>query len=1015
MRYATGLLTCLLFSSAALAADVPTPQWIWKGEAKDNQSIAIRKVFKAPGDGQEGGALLQVVCDNSCRVHLNGKLVGQTTDWKQPLVQDVTEFIKPGAENVLVVQPKNSDGPGGFLARLAFKAPWSGPQVIVSDGTWKVANKPSKGWTSPDFDDSSWADATVLGPLGSEPWASITAAKLDAMSKLKKPEVTLPEEMKVAKGFAVELVYDVPQDEQGSWVSMCTKPDGTLVVSDQYGKLYHVEPGKTAGETVVTPIDVDLGHAQGLLWHFDSLYVMVNSRDLAPGLYRITDSDGDGALDKKESLLPIGASGGEHGPHAIVPSPDGESLYLICGNQCELPEGEHAITSSQVPTIWAEDQVTPRIYGRGFMRTKMAPGGYILKVNEDCTSRELVSVGYRNQYDAAFNWRGDLFTYDADMEWDWNTPWYRPTRVCHATAGSEWGWRNGSAKFLEYYPDNLPPAINIGPGSPTGVCAGTGAKFPAKYQDAIYIADWTYGKLYAIHLTEDGGSYAAEKEEFITGTPLPLTDVVVNPADGAMYFAIGGRRIKSGLYRVKYVGEEDTSPAVHIQSIPPLHELRQKLEAVIEDPQPEGLALAWANIGHEDRFVRFAARTALEQIAVAFKDEAEAPEINNGIETALSLTSPRGRIEAIIASVRVAETLSEASELDEATFRSRLIHVLNKLDWDSLDTMAQHAAVRAYGLILSRMGQPAEGEAQSIVDRFSERLTEGPLALQTDIFELLVALDWDEAAPAGIALLSRAATQEQQIAVAKSLRLVTAGWSDETLKAMLEWFNTARTYRGGMSFELYVNEIREEILKLLSDEQKLAFDDIINKPVEQDAIAAEPREFVKKWTVDEAMTVVEARLKDRDFDNGRKMYAAAKCAACHRFGVDGGAIGPDLTGLAGRFRPKDLLTSIIDPSKEISDQYAAKTFITLDGRVITGRIANLSGDQFRINTNMLDPAAMVAVDRKMIDEVIESTVSMMPTGLLDTLNEDEVLDLMAYLLSRGDRSDPMFGTQRAAR
>src|SRR5262249_28653556 len=119
---------------------------------------------------------------------------------------------------------------------------------------------------------------------------------------------------------------------------------------------------------------------------------------------------------------------------------------------------------------------------------------------------------------------------------------------------SEFGWRNGAGKYPEYYIDNLPPVVNIGPGSPTGVCFGYGAKFPAKYQEAFFICDWSYGKLYAMHLTPKGSAYTATFEEFLSGTPLPLTDIVVNPKDGAMYFTIGGRKTKSGLYRVTYDG-----------------------------------------------------------------------------------------------------------------------------------------------------------------------------------------------------------------------------------------------------------------------------------------------------------------------------------------------------------------------------------------------------------------------------------------------------------------------------
>ena len=75
------------------------------------------------------------------------------------------------------------------------------------------------------------------------------------------------------------------------------------------------------------------------------------------------------------------------------------------------------------------------------------------------------------------------------------------------------------------------------------------------------MCDWSYGKLYAVHLTPDGSAYKGELEEFLSGSPLPLTDVVVNPKDGALYFTIGGRKTQSGLYRVTYAGKESTAPA----------------------------------------------------------------------------------------------------------------------------------------------------------------------------------------------------------------------------------------------------------------------------------------------------------------------------------------------------------------------------------------------------------------------------------------------------------------------
>ena len=125
-------------------------------------------------------------------------------------------------------------------------------------------------------------------------------------------------------------------------------------------------------------------------------------------------------------------------------------------------------------------------------------------------------------------------------------------------------------------------------------------------------------------------------------------------------------------------------------------------------------------------------------------------------------------------------------------------------------------------------------------------------------------------------------------------------------------------------------------------------------------------------------------------------------------------MGPDLSGVAGRFSARDLLESIVLPSKVISDQYEAVTIQTSDGRVVTGRIVNLNGENISISPDMFDPNRMISVKRSEIEEMTKSPVSLMPEKLLNTLNGDEVLDLMAYLLSRGDRKSAMF-TSRLSR
>ncbi|MFM8724953.1 MAG: hypothetical protein ACKON9_07490, partial [Planctomycetaceae bacterium] len=95
------------------------------------------------------------------------------------------------------------------------------------------------------------------------------------------PQATPVSDLKLAAGFKAELLYSVPAEKMGSWVCMTADPQGRLIVSDQYGKLYRVTPPAIGSDATIAiePINVDVGMAQGLLCAFDSLYVMTNSGD----------------------------------------------------------------------------------------------------------------------------------------------------------------------------------------------------------------------------------------------------------------------------------------------------------------------------------------------------------------------------------------------------------------------------------------------------------------------------------------------------------------------------------------------------------------------------------------------------------------------------------------------------------------------------------------------------------------------------------------------------------------
>lgn len=844
----------------------------------------------------------------------------------------------------------------------------------------------------------------ALGPTGAP-------AQPKGKQKGAEPPATDPATMKVAKGFKVELLVSVPKDELGSWVSMCVDPKGRLIVSDQYGALYRVTapaPG-AKGETAIEKIPAAIGSAQGLLWAFDALYVVVNA-PAKSGLYRVTASKKDDTLDQVELLRAFDGGGGEHGPHAVLLNPDGKRLTVVCGNQTKLTKYD----STLVPPVWGEDHLLPRLPdGNGFMKGVMGPGGAIYNVTPDGKQWELFSVGFRNQYDAAYNRDGDLFTYDADMEWDFNTPWYRPTRVCHVVAGSEWGWRNGAGKYPAHYPDNMPPVVNVGPGSPTGVCFGYGAKFPAKYQDAFFICDWSYGKLYAVHMQPKGASYTAELEEFVTGTPLPLTDLVINPVDGAMYFAIGGRKTKSGLYRVTYTGTEDTKPVATKPRKKPveafggendLFRARAGLEAELGNSYERLAGIASDYLSSPDRTLRFVARTVLEKQAAGQRHD----------DRGLGAQDPTARIWYALALARVSASCPEhdpqRTRKGDPKLRAAILTALGELDFAKLTAEQRADLIRVYQILFNRFGAPTEAERAAWLAKYEPAFPTGNRFVDGELLEVLVFLQADKAAAKGVKALKDAPTQEEQIEYARSLRMLKAGWTPELRDDYFKWFIRAAGYKGGNSFGKFLVLIRNDAILTLTPAEKTALGALLTADPAVVKLPPEPaRPFVKAYKVADLTDTLEKGLKSgRDYDRGRKLFAAGKCFGCHRFDGEGGSNAPDLTGAAGRFAPRDLLESILDPSKEISDQYAAVEIRTKDERVVTGRIVNLNGDNVQVNTNMLEPGANTSVNRNNIESMKPSKVSMMPAGLVDTFKEDEVLDLMAYILSRGDRNSAMF-------
>ena len=852
----------------------------------------------------------------------------------------------------------------------------------------------------------------------------------------KEPLHPKLEKLKLIPGFKAEHIYSPGENEQGSWVGITFDDKGRMIATDQYGALYRLEIPAIGSEDLTPKVEkliigsegegkIGMGYAQGVLYAFNSLYVMVNHNpndafDKGTGLYRIQDTTGDDQYDKITLIKSLKGDPGEHGPHSMILSPDKQSIYIVVGNHIDVPE----MDAYRLPRVWDEDNLFPVIKDpRGHANNRMAPGGWIAKIDPEGNNWELISAGYRNAYDIAFNEAGDLFTYDSDMEWDFGMPWYRPTRICHVTSGSEFGWRTGNQKWSPVYPDNLPATLNIGQGSPTNVMFGTGSNFPEKYRKALFAFDWSFGIIYAVFLEPSGATYSATAEEFISGSPLPLTDGAIGP-DGAMYFMTGGRRLQSDVYRIYYDGEVDQKSTK--TELPEVHQIRRKLEEFhTGGPKAGAVDFLWPYLKHEDRFVQYAARIALEHQPVSEWQEKALNESDAKILT---------------------QSMIALSRHGDKYLQPKILGALMSIDFKQLNTTDKVNLVRAIELSLFRQGMPSNNLRTVLVNYLNPNFPANENNTDRLLSKVLVHLDAPEAVEKTLALLKTAKDDAdfqktftsssdlilrnpqygldiadmlanvppaQQSYFATVLGNAKVGWTPELREEYFNWIHDAFKYKGGRSYVGFIDRARKMALTHVSADKFDYYNELSGASLltgsGNDLMVSDiqPQGPGKNWKVDEALALMDD-LKGRDLVKGKGMYAATLCLSCHTMQGEGGIVGPDLTQLGTRFSAKDILESTIHPNAVISDQYAATIFYLVDGSSVLGKLTNEDKEKYYISQNPFDPQTIREISKKDVTSKKLSDISVMMPGLINRLNEEELKDLMAYLISGGNPSHEVY-------
>lgn len=181
--------------------------------------------------------------------------------------------------------------------------------------------------------------------------------------------------------------------------------------------------------------------------------------------------------------------------------------------------------------------------------------------------------------------------------------------------------------------------------------------------------------------------------------------------------------------------------------------------------------------------------------------------------------------------------------------------------------------------------------------------------------------------------------------------------------------------------------------------------------VSADAADPEGPSQERAWKVADFDAVLFTGLESyRSFDNGRRVFRSAGCAECHRFAGDGpiDSVATDLAKVTGNLPPREILEAVLEPGKKIAPEQAMSLLSLNDGRTVKGLVMKRSQSELELVPDLRKPGERITVRKASIRNEERLEGSPMPKGMVDRFREDDVLDLLAYLLSGGDPKHAVF-------
>ncbi|MEO1983217.1 MAG: hypothetical protein ABGZ23_07485 [Fuerstiella sp.] len=1000
MRIPTTLWLVLISAHSGIAAQekpeptVPptdkAPEWVWVNDDwHGHRNVVFSYAFDAPAAFSE--ARLRLFADFAdCSVSLNGQSVVAVDDFGPHLDLDVTDFLRQH-ENTVRVHAQGSDGPSAIALSLQITTDGMAMKSIVTDSSW-LAHVDGTATSDTAPGNLTWSAAVSFGKVAARMQTDPRLSRITAFDDYTQWKLASGQDttsaathVSVPPGFEVKLLRKA-RPEEGSWISMAFDPQGRLTISKEDKGLLRLTLAAEGKPASLETLNDTLLECRGLLYAHGGLYANANN---SKGLYRLRDSNGDDQLDEVQLLREFPGGVG-HGRNDLAIGPDG-LIYSMHGDSVDLPQTNVA------------DRTSPFRDGR---LKKPQKQGHLIRTDRNGERWELVATGLRNPYGIDFNEHGELFTYDADAEFDMGAPWYRPTRLDHLVSGADFGWRGLTNQWPPYeldHADNALPTATIGKGSPTAVKFGRASNFPPPWKDALFILDWAYGRVVACHLYPRGAGYVGRSATFLKGRPLNVTDVDFGP-DGAMYLITGGRKTESSLYRVRWTGEspmsQKTTPHEDARNAHSSQQrkLRRQLERWHSRSEDgDAVDAIWPHLSSPDPAIRHAARVALEH-----------QDLDQWRDRALTETH----------AATAAVTLLALARGTAATDVSAIISAANKLRPDRLSVFDTLCVLHAYSLCLADTADVPAAVLNHTRTHFKAWLSEevalqtqriGPLGtghgIPAKLGRLVRQLEGAVANAAVIQLLKTSTSQENRMRYLFLLHDTTTGWQHDDRVLFFETLDgLERNAIGGDGMPGFLQRLRQGAVDRLPEVERIRLGDLIERHdnTAESTVTIE-RPHVRDWSVADIDELLGAAQQHNvDSKRAPQLFAAAQCRRCHRIHHRGGVMGPDLTSVGNRFSRRDILKSILAPSDVVAEKYRNIQIVTMAGQTIIGRVVT-SGDYrspaLRISTDPLAPSKLIEISKGEIDTHQYSKVSPMPKGLLSTFTAAEIVQLLDYLAS----------------